>query len=258
MMTSLKSKSTFQIPDNYFSFLPRKILESIKAANTDEEIGMSISVKAPFLLPEETKYFATLPEIITTKAMEAESIINGSTIPWGKEKSNTPYYLNPDYFNKIEENLLFAIRNEQNPHEEIKSIAPILAEIKNKTTLEIPENYFAKTIPANQIRVKKVIHPAVKSIRWGQWVVAASMLLIFSLGAFRFLNIGQKNKQHFFSFQELLTSIPDATIEEFLIQDLDEYEISELGENYASINSIKVFHRLQQFSDEELAGYLGE
>lgn len=138
-----------------------------------------------------------------------------------------PYSLPKDYFDalpQIIKNKLIAMP----AREEIETLSPLLAGLKDKKTFEVPvENYFEESVPKRNIIPfpEPEVYNASHRIKWMRWVAAAAILCIFSIGGMTFLKGTDQADISNQSIQAALANIPDNVIQEYLNNNLDSHEL---------------------------------
>src|ERR1700748_686667 len=215
----------FDVPQGYFDGLPSQILANIKASESETAFHVNPDKTPLFDIPEQ--YFETLSSHILQKVRAMDQIVNGNDSLFTAVPAINPYQLPENYFDNLHQDILGKIGSDLIPsQQEIEAMSPLLASLKNKTSYKAPSAYFDETDFSERIQVKtiesKIIeHPAVKSIKWARWAAAASIVMIFSIGGLRFLgahvNITEDQK-----LEQSLAKIPDAKIQEWLSNNLDE------------------------------------
>lgn len=250
--------STFHVPDGYFRHFPDQITGIIQAMNAETSFDAGASKEGPFEVP--FGYFDQLSGTIMQKISTMETIANDTTGSWNDTGKHNPYRIPENYFVQFEQRLMNTLfREETAVAEEIETLSPLLADLREEQPFAVPKGYFnSETLVrrAQQSETKVIEHPAVRSIKWARWAAAAAVIGIFLMGGLHFLNpsSGLSSQQ---SFERSLAQIPDARIKEWLISNMDEADINNLG---SSVVNIKVNnaspHSLNNYSEKELRDYL--
>lgn len=250
------SDSTFHVPGGYFSAFPAKMTAIIQAMNADVSFDPDISKTGPFLVPEG--YFEQLPAMIREKIGAADEIIQDNKVPWKEEHRSGAFSVPPGYFDDFEQILKNRIaREEAGATAETGAISPLLADLREKQPFQVPQGYFETGMLAKNAarpEPKTVEHPAVRSIKWARWAAAAAVLAIFFTGGFHYLNNNpvQTRQQ---SFEQALAKIPEARIKDWLISNMDEADINNLGSSLVNTNAGNPATK-SSLSEEELRDYL--
>lgn len=232
----------FDVPKGYFDALPSQILANIKASGLETEFNINLDKTPLFQVPEQ--YFENLSTHILQKVQAMDQIIEGKEHLFSVVPSVNPYQIPENYFDNLHQSIIHKIDSDLVPsQEEIETISPLLASLKDKMSYKAPGAYFDETDFSERIQVKtiesKIVeHPAVKSIKWARWAAAASIVLIFSFGGLRFLganvNITEDQK-----LEQSLAKIPDAKIQEWLSNNLDESDLGNLSASLGDANMHK-------------------
>ncbi|RYD99730.1 MAG: hypothetical protein EOP54_03035 [Sphingobacteriales bacterium] len=254
----------FRVPNDYFEQLPNEIMSGIRAISAPEPELAQIDL--PLTVPDN--YFEQSAQQLFEHVMSAHRIIAGNTIP-GLSKENI-FTVPVDYFNDLEDNVWSMIRQEDSVEEELNE-SPLLASLKSV-------NPFEKHSPV-EIAVPKVAtgpkeKPQIevpmtvrKSLRWSNWVAAASVALFFVLGAGWLITDNRNNASNMAQstigkpdmVSKKLAALPDAAIEAYLDQNIDDFNEYLLEDNISSA-SVKTQYSAEQalnnISDAELEAYL--
>ena len=137
---SVKIKTSFVIPENYFEELPTRLLHMIKSTEEKELISFN-SKNNIYNIPEG--YFDLFPEKILREVIQTP--IREKKI---KDIPNNPFTIPNDYFHHFEKQLLqnLAIQeSEAEAHE--PELSPLLNSLKNKHAFSVPQGYFHKDLP---------------------------------------------------------------------------------------------------------------
>ena len=165
----------------------------------------------------------------------------------------------PNYFDNFSENVLSKITlQEQNVKQELESIGSMLADFPKEDVFSVPLGYFnednfSEKVQAHSIESKVVEHPAVKSIKWARWAAAASVIAIFSISGFQFLNNTPLTANA--KFEQSLSQIPDSKIQDWLSFNLGETDSTNFSTNVANADGANQpdFNNL---SSKEINDYL--
>jgi hypothetical protein len=232
----------FDVPKGYFDALPSQIMANIKASGSETELHIDLDKTPLFQVPEQ--YFDNLSSHILQKVQAMDQIVAGKEPLFKAVPAINPYQLPENYFDNLHQDILRKRDTDLiSSDEEIETMSPLLASLKDKVSYKAPGAYFNETDFSERIQVKtiesKIIeHPAAKSIKWARWAAAASIVLIFSVGGLRFLganvNITEDQK-----LEQSLAKIPDAQIQEWLSNNLDESDFGNLSASVGDANMHK-------------------
>jgi len=242
----------FHVPEHYFDQFPSRIMESIHASVMPAALQLDIRKEGPYEVP--APYFETLSDSILQKVKARDAVIYGA--PSFKTLSATTSYQLPDhYFESLSQQITDRLGlNAANATEEIETISPLLAGLKAQASYETPAAYFnaadfSREVQQQSFEQKTVEHPAVKSIKWARWAAAAAVIFLFSISGFRFLN-ADLDKNPDAAFEKGISKISDARIKEWLSNNLDESDLTSLGDGLA--NSAKSNNTLDHLTKEQL------
>ncbi len=248
------------VPKNYFETLPNNILSGIKAMSApDAHLDKTDN---PFEVP--TAYFEQLDAQIMTAVLSADRLIHKTEIT-GLTKDNV-FTVPTNYFEQFADNVMALINEEIAIEDELEE-SPLLASLKGsnpfeqapKVEIALPKS---TTTTKPDIEVPMVVR---KSLRWSNWMAAASVAIFFVLGAgWLHLNnkpdIGTGNLANTSSkdgVSQRLAAISDDAIEAYVDQHIDEFNEYMLEANVSSAKSKpSVEQTLNKISDEELEAYL--
>ena len=130
-----------------------------------------------FSVPDN--YFSFLPEAVLEKTQDTEAVFLQ-----GVPKSNV-FEVPENYFENLSENILQRIQSETD-----ETISPLLLSLKNSNVFEVPKDYFT-TLP--DIILSRVQHTPVKIVPMHRqlflkrFAAAAAILILLSLGTYRFI-----------------------------------------------------------------------
>jgi hypothetical protein len=232
--------NVFNLPQGYFDNLAGQILNNIQASDTGTQLDLQLDRSGPFQVP--VNYFENLSGHILRKTSEMRAITDGDMALFGHVPSGNPYHIPENYFSTLEQNIYQKLGLSANAAEEMEYISPLLASLKDKPTYEAPATYFnafyfSEKIQTKTIECKTVEHPSAKSIKWARWAAAASIICIFSLGGIRFLNSNLAMNPNA-EFEQSLSKIPDAKIQAWLSNNLDESDINNLKSSLGNVNAM--------------------
>ncbi|HRP89430.1 MAG TPA: hypothetical protein PKX92_05280 [Edaphocola sp.] len=258
----------FSIPEAYFDNLPTEIIEGIMSVNVAEpKLAM---IETPYQVPEN--YFGQLPIQITTSINHIETVMQQgfSNI----EKNNNVFEVPQSYFENLTDKILNKIHSEIAIEEELLE-SPLLASLKTSNPFELPAalkiNLPSIASESNEDKSSWNVPMVVnKRLRMSNIAVAASVALFFVLGA-TWLHLGKNetintNNMAMHTLvspqdkaEKLLAEIPDGAIEEYLNQNIEQFnefalETNVVGHKTNSIQTIK--HELDKISNEEIQAYL--
>jgi hypothetical protein len=253
------AENVFHVPENYFGQFPGDIMDIIHHMNNETSFTLPVDKNGPFALP--SNYFDELSHEIVLKVKAMDNIIHQGAYIWQDREKKNPFTVPEDYFATFEHQVLNRINNEEvAAQQEIESISSLLAGLKHEKTFTVPENYFnsetfTHQVKRQEVKVKVMQHPAVKSIKWARWAAAAAVMAIFTLGGFHYL-VPSNEVSSEPSFEQSLAKIPDSRIQDWLASNMDESDINNLGGSIANINTITTSHTLNNFSEKEIQDYL--
>ncbi len=254
----------FRVPSDYFEHLPNEIMSGIRAISASEpELAQ---IELPYQVP--ASYFDQSAQQLFDHVMGAHRVIEDTNIP-GLSKANT-FTVPAGYFDHLEDKVWATIRQEASVEEELEE-SPLLASLKGVNpfekhqTAEITVPKIA-TAPKEkpQIEVPMTVR---KSLRWSNWVAAASVALFFVLGAGWLITDNRNNASNMAQstmgkpdiVSQKLAALPDAAIEAYLDQNIDEFNEYMLEDNISSaaVNAkYSAEQALNDISDAELEAYL--
>lgn len=254
----------FRVPSDYFEHLPNEIMSGIRAISASEpELAQ---IELPYQVP--ASYFDQSAQQLFDHVMGAHRVIEDTNIP-GLSKANT-FTVPAGYFDHLEDKVWATIRQEASVEEELEE-SPLLASLKGVNpfekhqTAEIAVPKIA-TAPKEkpQIEVPMTVR---KSLRWSNWVAAASVALFFVLGAGWLITDNRNNASNMAQstmgkpdiVSQKLAALPDAAIEAYLDQNIDEFNEYMLEDNISSaaVNAkYSAEQALNDISDAELEAYL--
>ncbi|OJV53541.1 MAG: hypothetical protein BGO31_01350 [Bacteroidetes bacterium 43-16] len=254
----------FRVPEDYFERLPNEIISGIRAISAAEpELAQ---IDSPFLVPDN--YFQQLDQNLLLAVKDARQVIDHTTIK-GLSKENV--FKTPEgYFDQFPDTV-WALLQQEEPVEEELEESPLLASLKGINPFEQPET---TEIAVPKIQSSPKAKPEIevpmtvrKSLRWSNWAAAASVALFFVLGAGWLItdnrNNGNNMAQSTMSKPDMvskkLAALPDAAIEAYLDQNIDEFSEYMLEDNVSSatINTqYSAENALNNISDAELEAYL--
>lgn len=254
----------FRVPNDYFEQLPNEIMSGIRAISATEPELAQIAL--PFQVP--ANYFEQSAQQLFEQVMGAHRIIEATTIP-GLSKANN-FTVPGDYFEHFEDEVWAKIRHEDSFEEELEE-SPLLASLKGvnpfdkhiNTEIAVPK-VAAGPREKPQIEVPMTVR---KSLRWSNWVAAASVALFFTLGAGWLIrdnrnsanNMAQSTIGKPDMVSKKLAAIPDAAIEAYLEQNIDDFNEYLLEDNVSSTAATTQYSAekaLNDISDAELEAYL--
>lgn len=254
----------FRVPSDYFEQLPNEIMSGIRAISAPEPELTPTDL--PYQVP--ANYFDQSAQQLFDHVMDAHRVITEPHIP-GLSKANT-FTVPGDYFDRFEDEVWVMLRQEDAIEEELEE-SPLLASLKgvnpfekHKTTeIAVPK---ISTAPKEkpQIEVPMTVR---KSLRWSNWVAAASVALFFVLGAGWLITDNRNNASNMAQstmgnpdmVSKKLAALPDAAIEAYLDQNIDDFNEYLLEDNISSaaINTqYSAEQALNNISDAELEAYL--
>lgn len=254
----------FRVPSDYFEHLPNEIMSGIRAISASEPELAQIDL--PYQVPAH--YFDQSAQQLLDHVMDAHRVIEDTHIP-GLSKANT-FTVPGDYFERFENEVWAMIRQEDSFEEELEE-SPLLASLKGVNPFEthktaeiaVPKSA-ASPKEKPQIEVPMTVR---KSLRWSNWVAAASVALFFVLGAGWLITDNRNNASNMAQstmgkpdmVSKKLAALPDAAIEAYLDQNIDEFNEYMLEDNISSaaVNTqYSAEQALNNISDAELEAYL--
>lgn len=192
-------------------------------------------------------YFNTLSEKIMDKIWE---------IPVNIPYTNLPFTIPENYFETLPQIILGKIHAENTDTEkdELMEIAPILSSISKKNVYDVDADYFEKS--ANNFIPKKEKNSAkiISMPHWAQYLVAASVFAIISLGAVFYINNDAKPIAAGNTLAAELQSLPDSAISTYL----ESTPVYSIGINAPVNQRIDINFLLYNISDQQIEQYLDE
>ncbi len=207
-----------------------------------------------------------------------------STTVAGIERIN-PFSVPDNYFATFPEKILAIIYQYEigssSPKEEIESISPLLASLRTKQTLSVPQGYFEQftfEAPNQANRHKEIpvvsVHSFSTGKKWLRYAAAAAIAGLIGLGIVFFLNnstdipadstVNQKELTSEQSNNNSLTNlneISDNVLDEYLaempvgLQEPDSAESAFFNLAILNIDDKGVSDLLHEFSDEDLQSF---
>ncbi|MBL7706975.1 MAG: hypothetical protein JNM21_15615 [Taibaiella sp.] len=254
----------FRVPSDYFEHLPNEIMSGIRAISASEpELAQ---IELPYQVP--ASYFEQSAQQLFDHVMGAHRVIENTHIA-GLSKANA-FTVPAGYFDRLEDNVWAMIRQEDAFEEELEE-SPLLASLKGVNPFE---KHQAAEIAVPKIAIATKEKPQIevpmtvrKSLRWSNWVAAASVALFFVLGAGWLITDNRNNASNMAQsamgkpdmVSQKLAALPDAAIEAYLDQNIDEFNEYLLEDNIssASVNTqYSAEQALNNISDAELEAYL--
>ncbi|KAA5536509.1 hypothetical protein F0919_02245 [Taibaiella lutea] len=248
----------FHVPEGYFEYLPGQILKNIKASQIETEFNLTIDKTVPYTVP--TDYFEQFGNNVLQQIRKMQPVIEGKNQSFDDIGMMETYQLPDGFFASFEQNLYKKLGIQQDSDiEETETISPLLASLKDKTSYTAPHTYFnaidfSEKIQRKTIERKVIEHPSVKSIKWARWAAAASIILIFFVGGFRFLSpdntISSEAK-----FEKSLAQIPETQIREWLSNNIDETDINSLSASLLNSKDLKTKQALENITEDDIEAY---
>lgn len=248
----------FHVPEGYFQYLPGQILENIKASHNETEFNISAERMGPYSVPAD--YFEQFGSSLLQKIKNTEAIVESKYQSFDGIAGKETYQLPDGFFASFEQSLYKKLGIQQeNEMEETETISPLLASLKDKTSYKAPETYFnaidfSEKIQSKTIERKVVEHPSVKSIKWARWAAAASIILIFSVGGFRFLSSNNAVSSEA-KFEKSLAKIPEYQLREWLSNNLDETDVYSLSASLLNSKDSKAQQALENITEDDIETY---
>ncbi len=254
----------FRVPNDYFEQLPNEIMSGIRAISAPEPELAQIDL--PYQVP--AAYFDQSARQLFEHVMGAQRVIEATHIA-ALPKENT-FAVPSGYFDQLEDSVWTKIRQEDPIAEELEE-SPLLASLKGINPFEVHKAIDIAIPKANtspkekpQIEVPMTVR---KSLRWSNWVAAASVALFFVLGAGWLITDNRNNASNMAQstlnkpdmVSKKLAALPDAAIEAYLDQNIDDFNEYLLEDNIssASVNTqYSAEQALNNISDAELEAYL--
>jgi hypothetical protein len=237
-------------------------------ANILQELK-ELESKLPGSLPQPVYsvpegYFEGLASLMLSrvKAMEAGSVKEELTylspLLAGTLSRIMPYALPEGYFESLEEGLLYAIKNENDPREELATLSPLLSGLKKEMPFTVPAGYFDRLSAEPAKPAAKVV--SFSSLKWFRYAAAAVVTGVIVLAGFLALNDKTKDPaKSLVKFEKKLNK----EIKKMSDKELDDFmQFSEAGlngEEKVGINpSDDIKDLLKDVPDTELKEFLEE
>lgn len=254
----------FRVPNDYFEQLPNEIMSGIRAISASEPELAQIDL--PYQVP--ASYFEQSAQQLFDHVMGAHRVIEDTHIA-GLSKANV-FTVPAGYFDHLENNVWATIKQEDSFEEELEE-SPLLASLKGVNPFETHQTAEI-AVPKIAAGIKKKPEIEVpmtvrKSLRWSNWVAAASVALFFVLGAGWLITDNRNNASDMAQstigkpdmVSKKLADIPDAAIEAYLEQNIDDFNEYLLEDNISSASANTQYsaeQALNNISDAELEAYL--
>lgn len=254
----------FRVPNDYFEQLPNEIMSGIRAISASEPELAPIDL--PYQVP--ANYFEQSAQQLFDHVMGAHQVIEETHIP-GLSKATT-FTVPGDYFDHLE-NKVWAMIRQEDPVEKELEESPLLASLKgvnpfekHKTAEIAVPKVAASPKEKPQIEVPMTVR---KSLRWSNWVAAASVALFFVLGAGWLITDNRNNASNIAQstigkpdmVSKKLAALPDTAIEAYLDQNIDDFNEYLLEDNISSASTNTQYsaeQALNNISDAELEAYM--
>lgn len=246
------------VPKNYFETLPEQILAGIKATTAPDVTLEKIDL--PFEVPKV--YFEQLDTQILAAVLQADTIIQDTAIK-GLSKSNV-FMVPGQYFEHFAQDVLAQLNQDVSVDDELEA-SPLLKGLKGSNPFEqapqveivLPKS---TTTEKPDIEVPMTVR---KSLRWSNWMAAASVAVFFILGA-GWLHLNNNNagteyvvKPSSDQVSKRLAALSDDAIEAYVDQHIDDFNEYMLEANVSNVSSNKSVEKtLNKISDEELEAYM--
>ena len=258
----------FTIPEGYFEQLPNEVISGINAISVPD-VAVQFSKANPFATPQG--YFEQLHQNITKQVVVADTIINTTEINGVSKKE--VFAIPENYFDSFADAVLSKLQLESTVEEELEE-SPILSSLKGSNPFEAPAIAPISIPKSSQTTIKskpeiEVPMTVRKSLRWSNWVAAASVAAFFVLGA-SWLHLDNRASHNELTanlqwssaetkVNKKLAAISDEHIEAYLDQHIDDFSEYLLEENAASFTGNKdagLRNALDDISNDELEAYL--
>lgn len=215
------TKVPYFVPQGYFEHFPNTIAASIQSLSNPTDATLP-AIALPYSLPDN--FFENFTQNILLQVNEVALICNNQQISFGKIES--PYSVPQGYFeqsaNEITQRAIA-----HSAAEETELLSPMLASISKTMPYTAPAPLTVNEFVEKAVKPKsKVLEMSPwRSLKITKWASAASILLIFALGAYTLLLPAQnKSIDQEKSINALLAEIPQESIKEYVYNHLDEYE----------------------------------
>lgn len=208
----------FQIPDGYFHALSSRIMQSIEKHDFIIQPGLHAARELP------SGYFDAFPERILQK------------IKQNKEQ---------DVFSPLAEDII---------DNELANIAPSLHALPKKNVFDVPEGYFATKEWNLPVQKQK---PAAKIIAlpaWAQYLVAASVFAIISIGAVLYVSSRQAAPTAETLFSKSMDNLSDSAISNYLNTE----PVYTIGVSAPINQSLDIQSMIYNMSNQQIEQYLDE
>lgn len=252
----------FSVPEDYFETLTDNILSGIKATSVPD--AALDRTDSPYIVP--SAYFEQLDARIMANVKAADVIMDRTDIE-GLSKQNV-FIVPESYFDQLADNVLARLNAEVTIEDELED-SPLLASLKGHNPFEqVPQIEIA--LPA---AIKKAVKekPGIeipmtvrKSLRWSNWVAAASVAVFFVLGA-SWLHWDHKSENAAVAVKagktdevsRKLAAISDEAIQAYVDQHIDDFNEYMLEANLnAKGSNASIEKSLNKISDEALEAYM--
>ena len=192
-------------------------------------------------------YFNELSEKIISRLQE---------IPINISPANVPYELPEKYFDTLPQIIIEKIKagNAIEEKDELMEIAPILSSISKRNVYSVEADYFEKSATNFFPKKEKDSAKIISLPHWAQYLVAASVFTIISIGAVFYIQNDSAHISGGNTFTVELQSLPDSAISNYL----ESTPVYSIGINTPVNQQIDINSLLYNISDQQIEQYLDE
>lgn len=241
-------ENPFSIPDNYFENLASEVQLQIKAADQiiqSSELGYNNSKQMPYEIP--LGYFDTLLANVLDEVNDINSTpndeLNNLSPLLAFLKTEQPYAVPDGYFKSLPREILSTVVEDKiSAEKEISNLSPLLASLKGSAPYEVPTHYFDASSTARHImkdeddKADKNLHfKRRRDVKWTSAIAATVILLLSVTGWKFFVSHHQGVSQPSVAatsqtdFNKQMAQIPDAEIQNYIENNLDEFDENSLA-----------------------------
>lgn len=254
----------YSVPNHYFDGLAERMMQGVNAANADQDAALSFEAPQQLVFQVPNDYFDNLSQQVLDEIKDTtRATAFLQTLP-----STMPFAVPETYFGSLSDQV------NQRIHQSDEDLVSLdeLKDIPRTLPFAVPDTYFEKiNIPSLQKEKKQSttlpLQPNFYKVgKWNNWVAAASILLIFTIGGTWMFRDMQKTSQHLDTKQQvaqLLNSVSDEDIEQYIENDLENFDVYSLMSNASAATAVdnkvkqgKTENVLDDISSEDVDAYL--
>lgn len=254
----------FSVPNHYFDGLAERLMQGVKAGNTDQDAPLSFDATQQPVFQVPDNYFDNLSQQVINEIEDTKR----ATAFLQSLSSSIPFAVPEAYFENLADQVNQRIHHSD---EDLVSLDE-LKDMPRTLPFAIPEAYFEKiNIPSTQKEKKQSttlpLQPNFYKVgKWNNWVAAASILLVFTIGGVWMFRDMHKTSQHLDTKQQvaqLLNTVSDEDIEKYIENDLENFDVYSLMSSTSAATAVdnkvkkdKTENVLDDISSEDVDAYL--